>query len=220
MAALLAVLLCHSSVSGQETKAPAPAVRTVTVNDADIQFSIGVVHYSGKGVPQDYAEAARWFRKAADQGYADAQFVLGSMYLNGEGLPQDYAEAARLYRKAAEQGYADAQANLGFLYNQGKGVPQDYAEAVRWFRKAADQGHADAQCSLANMYDEGEGVPQDYAEAHLWLNLAASRASGANQKKYAALRELVAKKMTPQQIAEAQRRAREWKSKSGAVESR
>ena len=70
MAALLAVLLCHSSVSGQETKAPAPAVRTVTVNDADIQFSIGVVHYSGKGVPQDYAEAARWFRKAADQGVA------------------------------------------------------------------------------------------------------------------------------------------------------
>ena len=65
------------------------------------------------------------------------------------------------------------------------------------------------------MYQIGQGVAQDYAEAHLWLNLAASRASGDEQKKYADARELVAKKMTAQQVAEAQRRAREWKPKSG-----
>jgi len=58
-------------------------------------------------------------------------------------------------------------------------------------------------------------VPQDFAEAHMWINLAASRASGDDQKNYAALRETVAKLMTPQQIAEAQRRAREWKPKTG-----
>jgi TPR repeat protein len=65
------------------------------------------------------------------------------------------------------------------------------------------------------MYDDGHGVPQDYAEAHMWLNLAAWRASGEDQKKYADVRDSVAKKMTAQQIAEAQRRAREWKPKVG-----
>jgi hypothetical protein len=94
-------------------------------------------------------------------------------------------------------------------------VPQDYAEAVRWYRKAADQGYLNAQTILGFMYAQGQGVPQDYAEAHMWLNLAASRASGENQKKYAEARESIAKKMTSQQIAEAQRRAREWKPKSG-----
>ena len=91
-------------------------------------------------MPQDYAEAVRWYRKAADQGNADAQFSLGYMYDNGQGVPQDYAEAARWYRKAADQGDADAQFNLGYMYDKGQGVPQDYAEAARWYRKAADQG--------------------------------------------------------------------------------
>ena len=64
------------------------------------------------------------------------------------------------------------------------------------------------------MYYNGQGVTQDYAEAYVWLNLAASRASGDDQKRYADARESVAKKMTIQQIVEAQRRAREWKPKT------
>ena len=65
------------------------------------------------------------------------------------------------------------------------------------------------------MYTNGQGVPQDYLEAHMWLNLAVSRASGADQQKWTAARNLVAEKMTAEQIAEAQRRAREWKPKRG-----
>ena len=64
------------------------------------------------------------------------------------------------------------------------------------------------------MYDKGKGVTQDYAQAHMWLNLAASRASGDDQKKYADARESVAKKMTPQQVIEAQRLALGWKPKT------
>jgi TPR repeat protein len=89
------------------------------------------------------------------------------------------------------------------------------AEAVRWYRKAAEQGEPFAQGSLSVMYLESRGVPKDYVEAHMWLNLAASRASGDDQKRFADIRDLVAKKMTSQQLAEAQRRAREWKPKSG-----
>jgi len=154
--------------------------------------------------------------KAGDEGDADAQAKLGAMYYSGTGVPQDYAEAICWYRKAADQGDASSQLLLGGMYSEGTGVPQDRAEATRWYRKAADQGHADAQFLLGLMYDNGIGVPQDYMEAHVWLNLAASRASGDQQTEYANVRDLVAKKMTSQQIAEAQRRAREWKPKSGA----
>ena len=94
----------------------------------------------GDGVPQDHAEAARWFRGAAEQGYAEAQLNLGLMHYHGEGVPQDYAEAALWYRRAAEQGRAVAQSNLGSMHYHGEGVPQDYAEAARWLTKAAEQG--------------------------------------------------------------------------------
>ena len=74
----------------------------------------------GRGVTQDYAEAAKWYRKAAEQGDTDAQYNLGVMYDNGRGVTQDYAEAAKWYRKGAEQGYADAQYNLGMMYETGE----------------------------------------------------------------------------------------------------
>jgi TPR repeat protein len=156
-------------------------------------------------------------RKAAEQGNARAQFNLGLMYATGQGVPQDYVEAARWFRKAAGQGNASAQYNLGVMY-YGRGVPQNYAEAARWYRKAADQGNASAQYNLGVMYYYGRGVPLDYVQAHMWLNLAASRASGDDLKTYADERDRAAKQMSHEQIAEAQRRAREWKPKSGADE--
>jgi TPR repeat protein len=68
----------------------------------------------GQGVSQDDSEAVRWYRKAADQGYATAQYVLGSMYRNGQGVPRDNAEAVGWFQKAANQGDATAQRALGF----------------------------------------------------------------------------------------------------------
>ena len=128
----------------------------------------------------------------------------------GEGIPQDDAEAVRWYRLAAEQGHASAQYNLGLMYDNGEGIPQDDAEAVRWYRLAAEQGSASAQNNLGVMYSNGEGVPQDNVEAHMWLNLAASRLSGADRERTVATRDRVAERMTPADLSEAQRRAREW----------
>jgi hypothetical protein len=143
--------------------------------DANAQARLGDIYYQGQGVPQDYAEAARWLRQAADQGDVRAQFGLGILYYKGQGVQQDYAEAARWYRKAADQGQADAQCYLGSLYAVGQGVTQDYAEAVRWYRKAADQGQIDAQKTLGLMYERGLGVLPDRAEAALWYRKAAGQ---------------------------------------------
>ncbi len=161
-----------------------------------------------------YAAALREWRPLAEQGNAKAQNNLGNMYYKGRGVPQDYPEAVKWYRKAAEQGHAMAQYNLGKKYFKGEGVPQDYAEAVGWYRKAAEQGHASAQYNLGVIYDKGLGVPLDYAQAHMWYNLAASRyPPGEGRDQAVKNRDIVAEKMPPAQISEAQKLAREWKPK-------
>ncbi len=161
-----------------------------------------------------YATAYREWHPLAKQGNAKAQYNLGLMYRKGQGVPKDDAEAVGWWRKAAEQGNAGAQNNLGVMYRNGHGVPQDYAKAVGWYRKAAEQGYATAQHNLGVMYGKGLGVPQDEAQAHMWLNLAASRfAPGEDRDRAVEGRNFVAERMTPAQISEAEKLAREWKPK-------
>ena len=121
----------------------------------------------------------------------------------------DYATAIRELRPLAERGLAEAQLKLGLMYYNGWGVPQDFAKAVKWFRKAAEQGDTGGQYNLGGMYYNGQGVPQDYVQAHMWYNLVASQDGNAAAK----LRDMVAERMTPAQISEAQKLAREWKPK-------
>jgi uncharacterized protein len=127
-------------------------------------------------------------------------------------VPQDDAEALKWLRLAAAQGEAEAQHNLGNLYAEGRGVPQDYAEASKWFQLAAAQGHAWAQAILGGMYASGEGIPQDYVQAYKWFYLAAATLTEKQVRDEAAKRrDIVAARMTPAQLAEAQKLAREWK---------
>jgi TPR repeat protein len=136
----------------------------------------------------------------AQQGDAYAQNNLGFMYASGKGVPENDIEAVKWYRLAAQQGDADAQFNLGFMYASGKGVPQNYREAVKWYRLAAQQGDAYAQNNLGLRYDNGEGVPTNYVKAYAWMSMAAAQGNEiASENK-----SIVTKKMTPQQIAEAQ----------------
>ena len=109
----------------------------------------------------------------------------------------------------AEQGNAGAQVSLGLMYARGEGVPQDYEKAVEWWSRAAEQGNSRAQFKLGLVYSNGEGVPQDYVMAHMFADISAENGSedGINH------RNILAKKMTPSQIAEAQRLAREWMEK-------
>jgi TPR repeat protein len=126
-------------------------------------------------VTKDDVEAAKWYRKAAEQNHTRAQVNLGLLYGNGEGVVKDYVEAAKWFREAAGQNEAEAQFNLGVCFTNGKGVAKDMAEAVKWFRKAAEQDHAGAQYNLALCYYKGEGVTKDDVEAAKWYRKAAEQ---------------------------------------------
>ena len=188
--------------------------RAADRGDTEAHLTLGFLYMEGEGVPQDKAEAVRWFRIAANQGDATAQFSLGVMYHNGEGVPQDATEAVRWYRRAADQGNAGAQNNLGVMYVNGKGVPQNATEAVRWYRRAAEQDDANAQLNLGSMYEHGAGVGRNFIRAHKWYNLAASRFQASEQDiRDQALRsrDRVASLLTSNDLAMAQRLAREWR---------
>ena len=167
----------------------------------------------------DFATALEIWRPRATQGVAFAQLNVGIMYYSGQGVPQDYGEAAKWYRLAAEQGNPTAQGNLGFMYYSGQGVLKDDGEAAKWYRLAAEQGNPTAQSNLASMYFSGQGVPQDYVQAYMWIDLAASRfppSATEDRDNAAQNRDIVASKMTAQQLAEAEKLARKWKPKGPA----
>lgn len=167
--------------------------------DARAQYSLGAKYAQGRGVPQDDAEAVKWYRLAAEQGLALAKNQLGVMYGEGRGVPQDSTEAARWYRLAAEQGLAGAQYNLGVKYALGEGIGEDDQEAVKWFRRAAEGGNADAQHNLGVMYALGQGVREDYVKAYAWWTLTAAQGDQESVKFKGWLR----LRMTLEQLVEA-----------------
>ena len=138
-------------------------------------------------------------RARADDALAQAQ--LGYHYHKGIGVAQSDTEALKWYRRAADQDHAGAQNNLGVMYGSGRGVAQNDTEALKWYRRAAEQGFAIAQSNLGFMYASGLGVPKDLTQAYMWYAIAK------------ALRQIksLEPNMTRQQIAEAKRRAEEWK---------
>jgi uncharacterized protein len=177
-----------------------------------------VVSHADHAPPSDSALPPETLR-GSQQGESEAQArVAAGSFEDGVAAYKrgDYATALRLWRPLADQGDATAQYNLGVMYGKGQGVPQDDAEAVKWYRKAADQGLAAAQYTLGVMYGKGQGVPQAYVQAYKWFTLAAARFPAAeteSRNAASAARDLAASKMTPAQIAEALRLAREWEPK-------
>jgi len=153
----------------------------------------------------DYATAYKIIQPFAAQGDANAQYNLGAMYLQGHEVPQDFTEAIKWFRLSAAQGHVSAQNNLGVLYLQGQGVPQDSTEAFKWLRRAAAQGDVDAQASLGAMYLTGHGVGKDMVQAYRWFTLAALLGDRESEKN----RDVVARRMTYAQIAEALRLAQQ-----------
>ena len=85
-------------------------------------------------------------------------------------------------------------------------LAQDYKEAMMWYRKAAEQGDTEAQNILGIMYGSGFGVQQDYVQAYMWCSIAGENGYESGSRN----RDLAASQMTPVQIADAQRLAREW----------
>lgn len=139
---------CASSAADLGTSAAAAGPE-----EASAQVRLGHTEYKRLNV----TEAARWFRKAAEQGNAEGQFYLGVMYARGRGVPHDFSQAAHWFQKAADQGHAGAQCNLGIAYAEGAGVKRDDKQAVQWLQKAAKHGEAMAQARLGEMFADGRG---------------------------------------------------------------
>ena len=161
-------------------------IRRLAAGNAEAQNHLGVIYAKGDGVPQDYAEAVKWFARAAEQNeslvvQAIAQYNLASLHHEGKGVARDPAKAVEWTRRAAEQGLSIAQYNFGVLHNTGEGVPQNHAEAMKWYILAAHAGHAKAEYNLGVMFYEGEGVFRNHAEAMKWFLRAAEKGVAAAQ---------------------------------------
>ncbi|MFN3746606.1 MAG: tetratricopeptide repeat protein [Hyphomicrobiaceae bacterium] len=141
--------------------------------DPRAQFEVAARFAEGKGIPQDFAQAAIWYQRAAAQGLAPAQYRLGTLYDRGLGVPADPARARLWYSRAAEQGNLRAMHNLAVLHAGRPGVSPDYPSAVQWFMEAASRGLADSQYNLGILYESGLGVPTNNIEAYKWYALAA-----------------------------------------------
>ena len=158
--------------------------------------------------PQNvYTKSFQEFKALGERGDAVAQFKVGLIYYGGQGVPRDYIEAHNWFKKAARQGHPLAQYNAGYMYEKGEGTPQDYVEAANYYRQAAERGNRLAQYTLGYMYEKGQGVLPDEIQALMWYNLAAIQ----GEAKAKAARDRVNVWMTPAQVAEAQRLAREFK---------
>jgi TPR repeat protein len=193
---------------------PAKAVKYIRKaaeqGSARAQCMLGLIYANGNGVKPDLAESARWLHRAATQGLAEAQFDLGMCYAKGDGVGENAVLAADWYRKAAAQGLPDAIGELGNCYLEGNGVPTDIPEGVKWTQKAAELGFAPAQNTLGLCYSKGRGVPKDFVEAYKWFNLAAAKGGDlANDAKINLA--MAERALTPEQIADGQRLAREFK---------
>ncbi|MFN7010382.1 MAG: peptidoglycan-binding protein [Allorhizobium sp.] len=172
-------------------------------------FEIGARYTDGRGVAGDFAEAAKWYRLAADKGFAPAQYRLANLLEKGTGVPRDIAAAKALYEKAADAGNASAMHNLAVLYASGSDGAQDYAKAAEWFGKAAELGVSDSQFNLAILYARGNGVPQDLEASYKWFALVAKE----GDKDAAQKRDEVANAMKPDQLERARAQVDLWKAK-------
>jgi hypothetical protein len=153
----------------------------------------------------------------AEGGDASAQTIVGSWHYEGKerlGIYQDYAEGLEWFRKAAEQGEPYALRMIALSYERGDGVSRDYAQAATWFRKAAEQDDSYGQYWLGNAYAEGSGgiiykgfnEPQDLVLAYAWLNVASNGYYDDAEKS----RDKVEAKLSPAELAEAQRLSSNW----------
>ena len=112
---ILTVLLASTTIAAatfDETMAAAKQ------GEAYAQHNIGYMYDNGEGVPENDAEAVKWYRKAADQGYADAQYNLGFGYATGEGVPENNIRAYVWWSMAKTQGQTSATEYLERLKPQ------------------------------------------------------------------------------------------------------
>ena len=213
--------------------------RLAEQGDAEAQANLAEMYFTGRGIDRDQEAAIVWFRRAAEAGDVASQVHLGmisaqsqdfelsarmfamaaaagdadgmknlaTLYLRGLGVERNAALALDWLTKAAAQGDPADQLRLGGLYLDGAGGEPDVENGLRWVRRAAGQGYAEAQLRIGSIYAEGGEVPKDLVRAYMWFY----RSSMLGTEQAGAMLTGLAAQMTAEQIAEAKRRADEWR---------
>jgi len=175
-----------SAMQGAEQNAPAAAATepeesfrgAAVKGDLDAQFSVAQSYLAGQDGENSLTgndrmvKAARWFRRAAENGHAPSQYRLATLYELGRGAPKDLTQAESWYVRAAKQGHVKAMHNLAVLSAAGNGRSANYLTAARWFKEAAEHGLTDSQYNLGILYERGLGVARNLTEAYRWFTLA------------------------------------------------
>ena len=175
--------------------------------DPSAAFEVGARMAEGKGTTQSFKDAAKWYQRSADQGFAQSQYRLATLYERGLGLKEDRGQAAIWYRRAAEQGNIKAMHNLAVLSANQSDQSPDYMTAAQWFEEAAQRGLSDSQFNLAVLYENGLGVKRDMSRAFMWLAIAA-RGGDADAIRR---RDILRGKLTAEEVAAADKMIAAWK---------
>jgi len=185
------------------------AIAPLAAQSSEDPLKDGLAAYENR----DYPAALAALAPLAQRGNAEAQVRLGLMHHNGWGVPVNFSQAAKWYRLAAAQNNPQAQYELGKSAADCKGFSSDNPEMLKLLRRSAEQGYRDAQEVLGHLYAYGVGgVSEDLVQAYLWYDLAAARGGKGDAEK----RDLIARKLSADQIADARRLAQAWTPKIGA----
>jgi localization factor PodJL len=175
--------------------------------DPSAEFEVGARLAEGKGTQQNFKDAAKWYNRSADHGFAPAQYRLGTLYERGLGLKPDRALAAAWYQRAAVLGNIKAMHNLAVLSANQTDKSPDYTTAAQWFEQAAKRGLADSQFNLAVLYENGLGVKRDLKQAYMWISLAAREKDADAVRR----RDILRGKLTADEIVAAEQMIAAWK---------
>lgn len=208
-------------VRGDYTEAHREWMPLAVEGDARAQWGVAHLYLLGLGVMQDVAVSAQWAKKSADQGYVEGLSLLADLYQRGVGVPQDLPKAMELRKRAADTGDALAQYNLALAYLRGEVIQKDANAAIELLRSAASQNFQGAMFNLGVLFFKGEDVPQDFVRSYMWFELAAAWKSGSDGdhpvgsmaelgERASGIQSMLSDHISPEEIAEAQRMARDW----------
>lgn len=186
---------------------PIPLREAAANGDSKALFEIGARYADGRGVKADVKQAASWYEKSAEAGFAPAQYRIGNFYEKGTGVERDIKKAKTWYQLAANQGNASAMHNLAVLFAMGADGTPDNDSAARWFKQAADFGVKDSQFNMGILAAKGVGMPANLEESYKWFALVAK----GGDRDAATKRDEIAKSLRPDQLQRARASVELWK---------
>ncbi len=156
-----------------------------------------------------YPEAlAEWKRAVEVNKDPGAAFRLGEEHFDAKVVERDVETAIKYYTIGAEGGDMRAQMDLATMFDKGWGVPQDMSRAAKWYEAAARQGLPSSQYNIATMYEDGVGVEASKVKAYFFYQLAIE---GGFPRFATEAIEKLSESMTPAEIKEASKMARDFK---------